>query len=456
MNNIKLLKNQTYLPTIAPHIIESDKLDHKALAFWSSTGFFLDEDSFWENVQYTSIESNSSRWFYNPQNLSLEQSTEAFCNIFETIVEELTQDNNLLLPLSGGLDSRTLAVALKRLGKTPAFTYSYRFTGSFAETRYGADIAKAMGWPFQAYDITPGYLWNKIEWAGQLNQCYAEFTHVRQVAVVEEIAQRGDLWLLGHWGDVLFDDMGVPDDLPFDEQIGVLKRKVLKKGGPELAADLWQAWGLPGQFETVLEERLRKMHARIPIENANARIRAFKSMYWATRWTTTNLIYFQHFHPMALPYYDDRMCEFIMQVPEKWLAGRQIQIEYIKRYGGQLGYIPWQDKAPYHLHNYQHHRTWRHLPYRVAGKASRLWKAKVLGRPLVQRNWEIQFLGKANDQQLRNWLFENPHFDAFVPRSIVQKYYQRFQTGDQVYWSHPLSMLLTLSVFAKMHRLGNQ
>lgn len=451
MNTSNRILPKSGFPTLA-----GDKLALQEIAAYVSTGFFLDKGTFWDGVGWNESSLASCPWLYSPKTLPLDETVSDFAQIFESVVEEQLKAQNILLPLSGGLDSRTLAVALKRLGKSPAFTYSYRFTGSFAETKYGAEIAEAMGWPFQAYDIPSGYLWDKIEWAGQLNQCYAEFTHARQVAVVEEIAKRGDLWLLGHWGDVLFDDMGVPDDLPFDDQIEVLKRKVLKKGGPELATDLWNAWGLEGSFHEALEDRLRDMHRRIPIDNANARIRAFKSMYWATRWTTTNLVYFQHFHPMALPYYDDRMCEFIMRVPEKWLAGRQIQIEYIKKYGGKLAYIPWQDKAPYHLHNYHHHRRWRHLPYRAANKIGGLWNTHVKGQPLIQRNWEIQFLGKENDKHLRDWLFDNPHFDALVPKSIVQTYYQRFQTGDKVYWSHPLSMLLTLSVFAKMHRLADQ
>jgi hypothetical protein len=193
------------------------------------------------------------------------------------------------------------------------------------------------------------------------------------------------------------------------------------------------------------------MHARIDIEDANARVRAFKSLYWATRWTSTNLNYFSHYKPMALPYYDDRMCEFAMTVPEQHLAGRQVQIEYIKKYSPQLAKIAWQAKAPYNLYNFQKHLTPAHLPYRIATKAKNVVKEKVFGKKLIQRNWEIQFLGAENDKHLRNWLFENEHFAKLVPKEITEKYYRLFKTGDQVYWSHPLSMLLTLSVFAKQN-----
>jgi asparagine synthetase B (glutamine-hydrolysing) len=424
------------------------ELDRRAIAFWASAGFFFENDSYWGDVKWLELDFDKPIWKYEPRDISLAQAVDEFKNLFEAIVKEHVGSKMPILALSGGLDSRTLAVALKNLDIIP-HSYSYRFAGSFEETKYGKAIAKACDWDFDDLTIPEGYLWNQLEEAGRINGCYAEFTHARQVAVVKELASKGEIWLLGHWGDVLFDDMGISSALTDEEQVNVLYRKVLKKGGAELAADLWKAWDLEGDFPEVLRNRLHKMHQRIGIQDANANVRAFKSLYWATRWTTTNLAYFSNERPISLPYYDDRMCEFIMTVPEKWLAGRQIQIEYIKKYAPKLAAIPWQSKAPYNLFDHHKHLTTAHLLYRIANKVKHVAKAKLTGKPLVQRNWEIQFLGKENDQQLRMWLFENPAFEKLVPRKIVQKYYDLFQRGDKVYWSHPLSILLTLSVFSK-------
>ena len=438
----------TKIPLNAFPLETGQQLDRRAMAFWASAGFFFEDDSYWTDVKWREVDFNADIWRYEPRDISLNQAVAEFKDLFESIVAEHVGDKTPLLALSGGLDSRTLAVALKNLNIAP-HTYSYRFAGSFNETKYGKAIAEACGWTFDDLIIPEGYLWDAIEEAGKINGCYAEFTHARQVAVVDQLAKKGDIWLLGHWGDVLFDDMGIPSGLSETEQVDVLYKKVLKKGGLELADDLWRAWGLEGAFRDALHQRLQTMHNRFTITDANARVRAFKSLYWATRWTTTNLAYFSNHRPMSLPYYDDRMCDFIMTVPEKWLAGRQIQLEYIKQYAPDLAKIPWQSKAPYNLFTHHKHLTTAHLPYRVINKLKHMAKSKLTGKPLVQRNWEIQFLGKENDQHLRRWLFDNPAFDALVPREIVQKYYDLFQSGNQVYWSHPLSMLLTLSVFAK-------
>jgi asparagine synthetase B (glutamine-hydrolysing) len=432
------------------HDAHEATLNLEAIAFFAAAGFFPENDTYWQGANWEHFNFDKQPWKYEPRDISLAEVVDEFAALFHQIVDEQTKEGKAILALSGGLDSRTLAVAMQNLGRKP-HTYSYRFEGSFEETYYGREIAKALGWKFDELVIPPNYLWHKIAEAGKINGCYAEFTHARQVAVSEQLSQKGDVWLLGHWGDVLFDDMGIKSSLTFEEQVKVLYKKVLKKGGKELASDLWQTWNLPGKFEDQLHARLSKMHARIDIEDANARVRAFKSLYWATRWTSTNLNYFSHYKPMALPYYDDRMCRFAMTVPEKHLAGRQIQIEYIKKYSPQLAKIAWQAKAPYNLYNFQKHLTPAHLPYRIATKAKNVLNEKVLGKKLIQRNWEIQFLGAENDKHLRGWLFENESFAKLVPKEITEKYYRLFKTGDQVYWSHPLSMLLTLSVFAKQN-----
>jgi asparagine synthetase B (glutamine-hydrolysing) len=425
-------------------------LDLEAIAFFAAAGFFPENNTFWKDAKWDFIDFNKQVWVHEPKDISLSQAVDEFATLFHQIIDEQTRDQKTILALSGGLDSRTLAVAMQQLGRKP-YTYSYRFDGSFEETKYGKEIASLMDWQFEELVIPPGYLWHEIEDAGTINGCYAEFTHARQVAVAEQLSQKGDIWLLGHWGDVLFDDMGVNSAMPFENQVNELHKKVLKKGGKELASDLWQAWNLRGNFEEQLQARVEKMHQIIHIQDANARIRAFKSLYWATRWTSTNLHYFNHYKPIALPYYDDRMCHFAMSMPEELLAGRKIQIEYIKKYSPAMARISWQAKAPYNLFDHSKHQTLSHLPYRVVNKAKLEFRDKILGKKLIQRNWEIQFLGKENNIQLRKWLFENESLNRLVPKEITQKYYDLFQTGDQVYWSHAVSMLLTLSVFAKQN-----
>ena len=264
------------------------------------------------------------------------------------------------------------------------------------------------------------------------------------MAFIEKYATLGDLFNLGHWGDVLFDDMKIPDDLSIDEQVKVISKKIIKKGGLELAEALWKSWKLEGNFEPYLTNRIQSLLLQIGIkESANAQIRAFKSLYWATRWTNTNLSVFESVRPITVPYFDNRMCEFICTVPEKYLAGRQIQIEYLKLRMPALAKITWQDHRPFNLYNFGYNRNPYNLPFRIFDKIKRILAPKKH----IQRNWELQFLGKKNDEALQKRLFDNPQFVKFIDTNLVRDFYKKFKEIDDVTYSHPVSMLLTLSVF---------
>jgi len=446
------------IPCKPTFVGEEKTLDYKAICVFSALGFFLDDDTYFveqkalrpatdyefENGRIIS-EKPYFKWNYQPVERPLEQIVAEFATLFEQIIEEQVGDKKVILPLSGGLDSRTQACALKHLNKN-VFTYSYAFEGGHDETLYSKKIAKVCEFPFQSWKVPPGYLWPKIEELAAINGCYSEFTHPRQMAFIEKYKNLGDVFSLGHWGDVLFDDMGLPDDLSLEKQVEVLFKKVVKKGGLELATSLWQQWNLDGNFEEYLDQRIKDLLLKINISgSANAQIRAFKSLYWAPRWTSTNLSVFENERPISLPYYDNRMCEFICSVPEKYLAGRQIQIEYLKMRNPELAKITWQSQKPFNLYNYHLNKVPYNLAYRIFDKCKRTLNPQKF----IQRNWELQFLGVENEKQLKKRLFENEKMNAVLPKELSLGFYDKFINEDSVYYSHAVSMLLTLSLFFK-------
>ncbi|MEO8210112.1 MAG: asparagine synthetase B family protein, partial [bacterium] len=389
------------------------------------------------------------QWHYSPRDISLKQATEEFAHLFEKITYEELKNKKVILPLSGGLDSRTQAAVLKN--NFDVKSYSYKFEESFDEVKYGRKISFVQSFPFSEFVIPKGYLWKIIDKLADINQCYADFTNPRQMAVIEEISKLGNIFYLGHWGDVLFDDSGVDDDISFEEQVDVLTKKVLKRGGLDLAEKLWSGWGLEGNFKNYFKERISLLLKKINIENANSGIRAFKSIYWAPRWTSANMNVFNNYRPVALPYYDDEMCEFICTIPENLLSGRQIQINYIKMKNPDLAKIPWQAYDPLNLYDFDKFENKSMLPLRAYRKGKRLLKEKIFGKKLTTRNWEIQFLGDKNDKNLREHLFGNKLFKEFISYDIVKEFYEKFKNEDSLYYSHPVSMLLTISMFCKNH-----
>ena len=444
------------------HIVnveETPALDKKAICIFAATGFFLDTDTYWTNKKVLSPASENVigesgflveskpwfQWHYSPRNISFDTALEEFTFLFEKIMVEQLGVKKVILPLSGGLDSRTQAVALAKM-KNPVSAYSYSFKGGYSESSIGKRIARTCGFEFNEFTIEAGYLWPRIQELASINQCYSEFTNPRQMGVLEELKKMEGTFSLGHWGDVLF-DRGAQEGTTENQLLEIILKKIVKKGGMELATALWQEWELQGDFEDYLRERIVALLHKIAIENPSAKLRAFKSLYWAPRWTSVNLSVFEAAHPITLPYYDDRMFEFICTIPEAYLVDRKLQIAYIKQQNPALAKITWEAQRPYNLYNFGKNKSPNNLPYRIGDKLKRVIKGK-LGKPYIQRNWELQFLGMENDEQLQQHLFsENLH--PFISKPLIAEFYNKFKNVDTLKYSHPLSMLLTLAVWRK-------
>jgi len=458
MNTIKT----PIVPVIPRYLGDKNEIDYKAICVFTALGFFLDDDTYWKDYKVLkpgmeyAIDNNKIinqkqwfEWHYSPRDISFSQVVDEFADILERSVLNDKNKGKLILPLSGGLDSRSLAAVLKN--SDDIFTYSYGFPDSIGETKFGRKIAEVSGFDFSAFDIQRGYLWDKIEEISDINGCFTEFTSTRQMSISDKFEGMGDIFILGHGGDLYFDDMGVEDkNINSDKLFELLKKKIVNPGGVELAEMLWKEWGLSGDFNSYLDDRLRNAFDSIMISEPNGKLRAFKTQYYVNRWSIVNTLFFSHYKPVNIPYLNDEMSEFICTVNEKYLSGRQVQIEYIKRKAPELAKIPWQTHYPCNLYNYKNFRSPRYIPFRAYRKGKRIVKEK-LGTPFIQRNWELQFLGDDNDKKLREWLFDNEKFNEMVPKKITREFYERFQNSDKRKYFNPLSMLLTLSQFSKKY-----
>ncbi|MDW5290740.1 asparagine synthase-related protein [Formosa sp. PL04] len=443
---------QTFAKIEAEHVP-----NYEAICVFAAIGFFLDQDTYWKDEvvlkpgttyvldQDGGVKSEAAhfKWYYKPRDISFHTALEEFTSLFERIVKEQTGEGKVILPLSGGLDSRSQAVALKHLN-ADVHSYSYSFSGGFKEHKISEQIAQACDYKFDSFIIPPNYLWHVLDEAADINKCYSEYTHPRQMAVLYEFRKMEGTFSLGHWGDVLF-DRGIAEKDALLSDVDLIFKKIIKKGGLELAQKLWRSWNLEGDFEMYLKTRLQTLLDGIAIDNKSARIRAFKSLYWAPRWTSVSLSFFDAVHPVNAPYYDDRMCRFICEIPEAYLADRKLQIAYIKKRNPKVAEIEWQDRMPFNLNNYKEPQPFKYLTYRVKNKLQRELNA-FIGKKYVQRNWELQFLGKENANQLEHHLF-NTSFNDFLGSDIARQMYAKFNTEDAVEYSHPVSMLLTLSLW---------
>ncbi|MBL7849462.1 MAG: hypothetical protein JNN04_01080 [Cyclobacteriaceae bacterium] len=433
------------------------KLDYPAICCFSALGFFLNEDTYYTNrkafrpaTEYRFDASGKVvskgryfHWNYLPREITFDQALNEFSDLLEGIVERDTANKKIVLPISGGLDSRTLAAAVAH--RSDVFCYSYQFEDGISESLFGSAVATALSFPHQGFTLSRGYLWSVIDQLAQLNGCYAEFLNPRQMAVYGQLAHKGDIYLLGHGGDLFFDGMGVLDNLTEREQLEYLIKKLIKPAGWQLGESLWKAWGIVGDFKEYLTARILELLRGIEINNANARLRAFKTEYYVARWTAVNLELFQQQLPVSVPFFQDEICRWICTTPEAHLSGRKLEIEYIKRKSSSLAKIPWQKVYPCNLYNYSEFNS---LGIRIARawlKGKRQFRSHVLGKRADANNWELQFVGEANVNNLRRYLVDQWNSE-FIPKEISVEYFSKFQRQGKDY-VHAVTMLLTLSCF---------
>ena len=443
-------------------INSSFDLDYKSIAVFSALGFMFGDKTYFRQIkvippatQYEMIDKKITiknqwwDWNHTPENLSLSNAVEEFASIFQSHISKAVSGEKVILPISGGIDSRSLLVPLVQNNNLNLL--SYNFENGFDELQFGQAISKLFQIPQKSYLIPKGYIWNQLDNFVSYNGLLTDFTHPRQVAVLNKTQEKTPKIISGHWGDVLFDVSRSIANLNTDEQVQFLVNSFSNEGGRELAEDLWKLWGLPDSFQNYIETVFDKCYREIKIDNSSSRMRAFKSLYWAPRFTSVNLNIFKNLGALVLPYYSNEMCNFICRLPEQHLSGRKIQIRYIKKYCPDLATIPWQKYFPLNLKNYEKYYSVSYLPHRIINKLKRDFTIKVLNKKtLIEQNWENQFLGNSNDQQLQMHLLSNRELQKLIPLSITKKYYLKFKTNPHKY-AHAVSMLLTLSVFSRLY-----
>jgi hypothetical protein len=455
----------TFSPAVAREA-SGKRLDWCGLAGFFAFGFFPQDRTYFDDVKILRPASHYVfdahgrslrkarywQWWHQPNGKrSYSDTVSEFGEIFGQVINDETQVGRVALPISGGLDSRSTVAALNGHGHSMSsedrlWSYSYGYSANSIETTIARRLAEVQNLPFQSFTIKP-YLFDKMDLVLASVEGFQDVTQCRQAAIVQEIGQKADHLIAAHWGDVWLDDMGFADDMQSarrDEQIGQHAMRRIAKGGrhwllehlcrPQLSADL------DDSLRAMVDDEIgRVMH----IDDPDFRIKAFKTDQWSFRWTAASLRMYQAAVRLRLPFYDTRLSDFFCTVPTKYVAKRQLQIDYLKRFAPALARVTWQAYDT-NLFWHRHFNSWL-LPKRALKKIGRLVARKQ--RP--QRNWEVQFLSKAGRAGLTRWLLDaGLKLHEFVPMREVKALLDNFYAAPfKEKRGYTVSMLLTFSVW---------
>jgi asparagine synthetase B (glutamine-hydrolysing) len=435
------------------------KLDWQAITTWFAFGYFLNDRTWFEDVRIlrpasryrisddgTTVNRQPYWTWHHTVNAdrTYDETVDEYHRLLEQAVGRCARDARVLLPISGGLDSRSLAAVMP--DDVPVQSYSYGYSQNSVETAIAAEVARVKNLPFTAHVIRP-YLFDRLrEVVIALHGCQ-DVTQTRQVCLSDWLAAHGDVVLTGLWGDVWCDQMGLADGLPPDTTLTCFAyRKFRKRGsdwllkhvaGPQLGLSSLDEW-LMAQIDAGLK-------AYEHIEDLDFRLKAYKTDQWGFRWSNASLRAFELGAEPRVPYYDSDLVDFFCTVPTAFVRDRRLQIDHLKRYAPDLARVRWQTT---NTNLYQIRQRGLHsLPRRAYTKARRF----VRNERLIQRNWELQFLSPAGRAGLEQWLLRGGlKLHAFVSPSRISELIDDLFASPRADNGYTVSMLLTFSAWLEV------
>lgn len=431
------------------------KLDWEGLAGFFGLGFFPGDRTFYRDIRIlrpASVcefdgegrkirEERYWQWFHRPDGRRSEADTIAeFGAVLREVLKDQTREGPVALPLSGGLDSRTVAACLPD-GVKP-FSYGYGYTEDSIEIRIARQVAEAAGLRFRGHVIRP-YLFDRLDLVAGATECFQDITQARQADVADWLGDEADFVLAAHWGDVFCDDMGFPRPEGSEEEVlDHSLKKMQKKGRRWLLEELVRPY-LGGDPEEAIREMMRAELRRIPpFDDPDFRVKVFKTEQWAFRWTLASLRMYEAAAFPRIPFLDPRMVEFFCTVPTQMVRGRRLQIEYLKRHAPRFARIEWQ---PYEASLYAY--RWSPLWMKPV-RAWRKLKRAVRGEKPIQRNWEVQFFSPGQWERLEGILLrKGSALQELVAAEKVQALLEGFREKPDGANGYTVSMLLTFAVW---------
>lgn len=255
----------------------------------------------------------------------------------------------IILPLSGGYDSRIIAIMLKRLGYNNIRTFSYGRTGN-DDTRVGQQVAKHLNLPlkFIPYSNQAWWEWFHSEEREEYYKMSHNFTsipHLQDWPAVRELKKSGELpqdavIVPGHTGDFVSGGH-IPESFTKVKQI--TKEHFIK----EVISNHYNLWDVSEVNEILFQKLQRGILTLTDIRDVNTPAHAadeFEKWEWQERQAkfivNSTRVYEFWGYEWWMPLWDKEMMDFWKSVPLSYRIGRKLYIDYVTQQYGQIAKIP--------------------------------------------------------------------------------------------------------------------
>ena len=273
---------------------------------------------------------NLNNYFVYYGNLRQNISDEALIGEFDAILEkafrrlvEFAKGRQMVIPLSGGLDSRLVASRLKKLGCTNVFCYAYGkpYSADVAKSRL---IAERLGFPWEHVPYSAA-IWHEVyrspEWRKyyRFAHNFVSVPHMDEWPALMELKRRKlvseeSVFVPGHTGDFISGG----HLCYFDNTPGELSQKKLEDSVIRKHYGLWPLPG-NGELREFFRARIRTCLASCPQEAPEELAQGYEFWEWRERQAKyiINAVRSYEYHGFHwhLPLWDSEIVDFWRGIP---------------------------------------------------------------------------------------------------------------------------------------------
>lgn len=260
----------------------------------------------------------------------IEEGVRLFEQAFERFLVSV-RGRSIVLPLSGGADSRLLATMIARGGRTDALCFCYGRESSF-ETRASRRVAEALGlpWTFVPYSNRQWHHWAASEAYQDYRRVATGLTgieHEQDWPAVLTLKERGlpddAVFIPGHSGNFLSGTLYQPTPAPYED---------------DPVEWLWRRYYGDWPTEALAPDLVAELRARIAkrIDGMATPLEAFSHFGWQERQAKMIVnsirVYEHHGFDWRLPLWlDGDVFDFWSRIPVPLRRGRRLYKHVLRR-----------------------------------------------------------------------------------------------------------------------------
>jgi asparagine synthase (glutamine-hydrolysing) len=263
-------------------------------------------------------------FFHSPVNIDLQTASEELQRVFQSAFSRLyerVKNKNIVIPLSGGYDSRIIALMLKEFGleNIQAFTYG---NINNPEAQVSKSIAERLGlkWTIYPYTREAWKAWySSEEWEDYVKYAanYAAIPHLQDWPAVKQLISQnhGDssVFIPGHTGDFISGGH-LPYELTLDKKYELkdITQEIMKKHHRLWMTDDEEA------LNSVKEEIVAAIKD-FPYETKEEASALFEYWDWKERqgkFIINSLRVYEYYgQSWEIPLWDDEIAQFFLKIP---------------------------------------------------------------------------------------------------------------------------------------------